>query len=259
MAIPKVIHYCWFGDKPIPESVSKCISSWEKHCPEYEIRKWSEKDIDISINQYTQQAYTAKAWGFVPDYLRLWIIYNYGGIYLDTDVQVIRSFDPLLNHNAFAGMEEPEYVALGLGFGAEAGNEFIKEHMQQYDALSFINKDGSYNKTPSPHYTTALLKEHGFIPGKVEIQNLDNVVIYPPEYFCPKEFSTGITRITRNTFSIHQFDASWYSEEEQKMKHERWHKARKDYIAHIPNRVLRRILGDIEYEKLKRLLRKDRL
>lgn len=256
MAIPKIIHYCWLGDKPLPENAKKCIRSWKKYCPDYEIRRWTEKDFDLNINTYTKQASEAKAWAFASDYIRLWIIYNYGGIYLDTDVQIIKNFDPLLNNTAFAGTEDTKFVALGLGFGAEAGNKIIAEHMQQYNDLVFTYEDGTYNKTPIPYYTTEVLKKHGFIPGKKEIQRLDNILIYPPEYFCPKDFETGITKLTKNTFSIHHFDASWYSEDEQAKKNKRWKAAKKDFILHIPNRLLRNIFGDKMYVRLKHLLKK---
>lgn len=256
MAIPKIIHYCWFGDQGLPDSAKRCIESWKKHCPDYQIRRWSEKDVNLSENQYTREAYEARAWGFVPDYIRLWIIYTYGGIYLDTDVQIIRSFDSLLEQEAFAGMETPEYVALGLGFGAEKGNPLIKEHMELYEQEHFINPDGSLNRKPSPQYTTALFSQHGFVAGRRTIQKLEHCTVYPPEFFCPKSFETGIVSITHSTYSIHHFDASWYSEEEQVEKERRWKTARKDYLLHVPNRLGRRILGDDKYESLKKKLKK---
>ena len=139
--IPKVIHYCWIGGKTKPESVIKCIESWKQYCPDYEIKEWNENNLNIESNVYSKQAYEEKAWGFVTDYFRLWIIYNYGGIYLDTDVQIIRSFDSLLKGPAFAGFEkgseneEGAFVNLGEGFGAVAGNEIIGAHMKLYDNL----------------------------------------------------------------------------------------------------------------------------
>ena len=255
MSIPKIIHYCWFGDKELPNSAKRCINSWRKKCPGFIIKKWSENNIDFSINRYTRQAYEMKAWGFVPDYLRLWIIYNYGGIYLDTDVQVVKDLSPLCDHSAFAGLETPNHVALGLGFGAESKNQIIFEHMELYEKLSFIKEDGGFNKTPSPHYTTELFKKHGFQQGNNQIQYLDYITIYPTEYFCPKDFETGITKITKNTYSIHHFDASWYTELEQQEKIKRWRTAKKDYWKHFPNRVGRKILGAEKYNYLKRFFK----
>lgn len=257
MAIPKIIHYCWLGDNPKPQSVLKCISSWKKFCPDYKIKEWNESNLDISMNEYTRQAYEAKAWGFVPDYLRLWIVYTYGGIYLDTDVQMVRSFDSLLKEKGFAGFEDNEHISFGLGFGAEAGNELLKKHMNVYNNLFFINKDGSQNRTPSPEYITEIMQTVGFHPNDGTVQRIDGFACYPPEYFCPKSFATGILKLTKNTYSIHQFDASWYSEEEQARKEKYWREAKKDYWFHLPNRIFRKVLGDERTEKLKRILGKE--
>lgn len=255
MAIPKIIHYCWFGGAPKPTSVLRCIDSWRKYCPDFEIREWTEKDFDISQNEYTRQAYEAKAWGFVPDYIRLWIIYHYGGIYLDTDVQIIKDLSPLLENSAFMGFEDASHINLGQGFGAETGNEVILDNMRLYDTLRFINEDGTLNKTPSPIYTTNILLAHGLQQNIDAIQFIDGVSIYPSEYFCPKSFFTGITTVTPNTYSIHQFDASWYTEEQEIAKQARWKRKKReylvDYIIHIPNRILRKLLGDHLYKKLK--------
>ena len=258
--IPRVIHYCWFGGAPKPKSVLRCIDSWKKHCPDFEIREWTEKDFDVAQNEYTRQAYEAKAWGFVPDYIRLWIIYNYGGFYLDTDVQVVKDLLPLCEHPAFAGFENNMHVAFGLGFGAEKGNPVIEAHMKMYDNLYFIKEDGTYNKTPSPQYTTQLLKKLGLQEDNGEVQDLGDIRVYPKEFFCPKNFTTGVTRVTNNTYSIHQFDASWFTEEQQIAKHKRWRELRRQdllyNIRYTPNRVLRSVLGSEHYEKLKKRLKK---
>ena len=253
MSIPKIIHYCWLGGNPKPDSVLRCIDSWRKYCPDYEIREWNESNLDISMNEYTRQAYEAKAWGFVPDYLRLWIVYTHGGIYLDTDVQIIRSFDPLLKEKGFAGFEDDEHIALGLGFGAEAENPMIAKQMAVYDGLRFRNEDGSYNRTPSPQYSTELMKQLGLHPNNGSVQYIDGFACYPPEYFCPKSFQTGMMKLTKNTFSIHQFDASWYSEEEQAQKKKYWRDAQIDYWLHLPHRIGRKLLGDRLYERIKRV------
>lgn len=254
MSIPKIIHYCWLGGNEKPECVKKCISSWRKYCPDYEIKEWNESNLDIKMNLYTAQAYEARAWGFVPDYLRLWIVYTYGGIYLDTDVQIVKSFDKLLEQNVFMGFEDEEHVNLGLGFGACQGNALLKRHMEMYETISFINEDGSFNRTPSPYYTTELLKSFGLKQCDGEIQDVVGANVYPPEYFCPKSFKTGMTNVTKETYSIHQFDASWYSEEEQKKKLQYWKEARRDYWIHFPNRIVRKIFGDKRIDDLKKIL-----
>lgn len=258
--IPKIIHYCWFGGAPKPESVLRCINSWKKYCPDYEIREWTEKNFDVTQNLYCQQAYEAKAWGFVPDYIRLWIIYHYGGIYLDTDVQIVRSFNKLLSNKAFAGFERDtgNYVALGLGFGAEPGNPFIKEHMQQYDSLTFINSDGSYNKKPSPQYTTEILTRYGLGPDCEKIQHLEHITIYPTEYFCPMSFQTGIIHRTNNTYSIHLYDASWYDDTQQVAKLQRWKSERRSYWLHLPCRIAQKVLGMERYLKVRAFLRGEK-
>ena len=127
--IPKKIHYCWIGGNPLPELAIKCIESWKKYCPDYEIIEWNEKNYDFRKNQFMREAYDEKKWGFVPDYARLDIIYEHGGIYLDTDVEIIKPLDSLLKEQGFAGMEQPGIVALGLGFGAEPKLPLIKELM----------------------------------------------------------------------------------------------------------------------------------
>jgi len=256
MAIPKIVHYCWFGGKEKPDSVKKCIESWKKFCPDYTIIEWNEENLDLQTNAYTREAYNAKAWGFVPDFLRLKIIFENGGIYLDTDVQVIKSFDKLLDFEAFAGFEDDEHIALGLGFGAEKNSIFLNKHMKIYENLHFLNDDGTFNRTPSPQYTTVLLKKYGLEPCNGRIQKVLGVTLFPKEYFCPKSFETGITKVTKNTISIHQFDASWYTPEEQAQRNV-WERAAKiDYYSHTPNRIVKWILGDKMYEKVKKLFKR---
>lgn len=262
MAIPKVIHYCWLGGNPKPESVLKCISSWKKYCPDYEIREWNEDNLNLNSNLYTKQAYEAKAWGFVPDFLRLWIIYTYGGIYLDTDVQIVKSFDELLKYPAFAGFEkgtadeQGAYINFGQGFGAEAYNIVIGSHMKIYEKLLYRLEDGTYNRVASPHYTTDVLEKYGLDRKKNEIQDLKHIIIFPDDYFCPKSFATGIVQKSSNTFSIHQFDGSWYSEDEQRER-KKWEKeARRDYWVHMPNRIIRKVLGDKVVDNMKSYLKK---
>ena len=210
--IPKVIHYCWFGGNPLPKSAVKCIESWKKFCPDYEIVQWNESNYDITKNEYMHEAYQCKKWGFVPDYARLDIIYQNGGIYLDTDVEIVKPFDDLLEHTFFCGVEQDsEYVALGLGFGAEKNNPTVRLLRDKYDQLHFL-KDGQMDVTPAPRINTAVLETLGyrFQPG---VFTCADATVYSSEYFCPQNFITGETTVTENTYSIHHYDASWYSEE----------------------------------------------
>ena len=182
--IPKIIHYCWFGGAPIPEKDKACIESWRKFCPDYEIIEWNESNYDITKNRYMKEAYDVKKWGFVPDYARLDIIYTQGGIYLDTDVEIIRNMDPLLEDEAFMGFEDGKFVALGLGFGAAKGNPHIKAMRDVYEGVSFIKPDGSFNTLPSPHYTTDYLLGEGLetercLPANRRYQHLSESLFLP--------------------------------------------------------------------------------
>ena len=214
--IPKIIHYCWFGGNPIPEKDKACIESWKKFCPGYTIMEWNESNYDISKNTYMKEPYDVKKWGFVPDYARLDIIYTNGGIYLDTDVEIIHNLDPLLEDEAFMGFEDGKFVALGLGFGASKGNEHIKKMRDVYEDVSFINPDGTFNTLPSPHYTTDYLLEKGLSQNNI-FQKIEGIAIYPKEYFCPRDYYTGAMSLTENSYTIHHYSASWLSDQEKKI------------------------------------------
>lgn len=206
--IPKKIHYCWFGNGQPDEMAEKCITSWKKYCPDYEIIKWSEDNYDVNKHPYMKEAYEAKKWAFVTDYARLDILYENGGIYFDTDVEVIRSLDDLLTHTAFAGMEDGYLVATGLGIGSEAGAEVIGKLRDAYTGMHFKTEAG-YDTTPCVEYTTEYLKKHG-LKQEDTIQTIDGLTIYPKEYFCPISAGSKKAKITENTYSIHHFAASWY-------------------------------------------------
>lgn len=225
--IPKTIHYCWFGGNPLPELAQKCIASWKKYCPDYEIIEWNESNYDISSAPlYVRQAYEAKKWGFVPDYIRLELIYNYGGIYLDTDVEIIKPIDELLKNKGFAGFESNEHIALGLGFGAEKGNPVIKLLMDSYIERKFINEDGTIELTPAPLIDSAVFEKIGFIRNGTN-QKTNDFSIYPIDYFCPMSFQSGEISLTKNTYSIHHFSASWFTEEEKYIQLLRYKLAKK--------------------------------
>lgn len=213
--IPKIIHYCWVGGNPKPQSVLYCIESWKRCCPDYEIREWNETNYDFTKNEYMRQAYEAKKWGFVPDYARLDIIYEHGGIYLDTDVEMVRSFDRLLEHECFFGFEDTgdgeNYVNCGHGFGAASHHEAVKHARDLYDHLNFTNADGSLNLLASPYYTTQSLRQLGLVQENRD-QELPGVQVYASDVLCPKNFRTGKLHQTARTVSIHHFTASWVDE-----------------------------------------------
>lgn len=215
--IPKIIHYCWFGENQLPELASKCIESWEKYFPNYEIKEWNESNFDINSCDYVREAYDAKKWAFVSDYARFWILYHEGGLYFDTDVEVIKSFDNILENGAFMGCETIDKCVPGLGLGVNPGLGLYKEILDFYNTRHFLKKNGNIDTTTVVKYTTDILKKHGWNPNG-EIQNVAGVNIYPPEYFCPMDYSTGKIFVTDNTKSIHWYDASWLDEQMKKRR-----------------------------------------
>lgn len=206
--IPKKIHYCWFGGNPIPDKYREWMNSWKKYCPDYEIIEWNESNYDITKNKYIYQAYQAKKWCFVSDYARLDVVYNYGGIYFDTDVELIKNPDDMLYQSAFMGFETNQYVATGLGFGAEKNHPVIKIMRDYYNDMEFIDKDGNMNLTTCDIHQTNFLVEKGLkLNGDYQI--IDGMTIYPRKILCGKNHYKGKIETTENTISIHHYDASW--------------------------------------------------
>lgn len=203
--IPKKIHYCWFGGNPLPDSVKNCINSWKKFCPNYEIIEWNESNYDVHKIPYISEAYKNKKYAFVSDYARLDIIYNEGGFYLDTDVELIKSLDNLSSEHCFMGMEEPGRVATGLGFGAEKGHPFVKMNMIEYEDKLFNTKA----LETCVDVTTNLLLSQGLMQENL-YQKINDISIYPSEFFCPFSMKTQKMEITKKTYSIHHYDSTWY-------------------------------------------------
>ena len=212
--IPRVIHYCWFGHNPLPESAVKCINSWRQFFPDYEIKEWNESNFDVNAIPYTQQAYDAKKYAFVSDYARFWILYNYGGLYFDTDVEVIKPMDDIIERGPFMGIEVPAtssiapLVAPGLGLGANPGLGLYKILLDKYSSLSFLNADGSLNQKTIVAHTTEVLIEQG-LKSTNDVQQVAGLWIYPQDFFNPLDSLTGRLTITENTRSIHWYMNSW--------------------------------------------------
>jgi hypothetical protein len=209
--IPKIIHYIWFGGKPLPKLARKCIASWEQFMPDYEIRRWDETNFDINMIPYTREAAVAKKWAFVSDYARFWILYHYGGVYFDTDVELIKPMDDILNRGAYMGIEcgNPEVgisVAPGLGMAIEPQNNLIAEILKIYDKMHFdINLIGSKDMKTIVYHTTQYLYSKG-LKNENKVQCVDDIYIYPNMFFCPPLLNM---KITSDTHSIHHYDGSW--------------------------------------------------
>ncbi len=208
--IPKVIHYCWFGGKKIPKEYQYYISSWKRKCPDYRIVEWNESNFDLNLCSYIKEAYECQKWAFVSDFARFWILYNEGGVYLDTDVELVKGLDKLIDKGPFMGQEAgTRGVAPGLGLGVEKGNPLYKRIIDYYMKQRFVNKDGTINTYTVVQRVTDIMKEYGYTPSD-RIQKIEGIYIYPPEYFCPYNAVTAEMNITPKTISIHHYAASWF-------------------------------------------------
>lgn len=257
MPIPRKIHYCWFGGGEKPALVKRCIESWKKHCPDCEIIEWNPDNYDITKNAYMHQAYQAKRWGFATDYARLDIVYTHGGIYLDTDVELIKSIDELFETDGFIGFERGERAAehmvnTGQGFGAPPHHPMINKLLAVYEHMEFLNRNGTQNLKTCPYYNTEVLKMEGLRCDNT-LQSVGGLTVYPSDFLCPIDWQTRKCTITENTFSIHHFDASWVSEKEKKKR--RWMR-KIDWLIHLPNACLMKMLGRKHYQRLKQKLGK---
>lgn len=234
--IPKIIHYCWFGGKTLPSDVMKCIETWKKYCPDYEIKRWDESNFDVNSHPFMRAAYEAKAWAFVSDYARLKVVYDNGGIYLDTDVELLKNLDFLLENQCYIGIQQPESLCnTGLGFGAEKQNLIVGEMMKCYDSISFSNQEK--NTFACPWLNDKVIRSFGTVDNN-EVTCLESVTVYPSRFFDP--ISTGNTKnlLCNETISIHHYAATWTS---------------------TGTRIKRKIIrafGEKRYYKLKKIFRK---
>lgn len=264
MPIPKIIHYCWFGGNEKSRLIKKCIKSWEKYCPDYQIVEWNEGNFDINCCDYIREAYESEKWAFVTDYVRLKVLYSYGGIYLDTDVELIKSLDDFLDLEAFMGIEqEPERekqeVATGLATGSRAGHPILLEMMQDYESAHFKKEDGNFDITTCTVRNTKILAKYGF-NYKNEKQVVGGIVIFPWEYFCPMYRETHVIHKTKNTVAIHHYGLSWTPIENQieRKKRIRRQNFRRiiHVVVHIPNLIILKLLGEKQYQIIKERLRR---
>ena len=216
--IPKIIHYCWFGRNPLPELAQKCIASWKKYLPDYEIKEWNEDNFDVNIIPYTAEAYAQKKYAFVSDYARFWILHKYGGIYFDTDVEVIRPIDDIIARGNFMGLETDPNPAKGdasnasvnpgLGLGVAPGLGVIKKMLDYYENKHFICEANMRNQITVVHIATQVLRDNG-LKNVAGIQKVAGCYIYPAEYFCPINVTTGRIHVEKNTRTIHHYAGTW--------------------------------------------------
>lgn len=206
--IPKTIHYCWFGGNPLPENVKAFIATWKKYCPDYQIKEWNESNYDIHSLPYVEEAYQNKKWAFVSDVARLNALVTEGGIYMDTDVEVVRSLDTLLDNQAFLGFEGTQYIATNM-MGCEPHHPFFEQFLDSYRSRKFVKEDGNLDTTTNVEEITKLLIKDYKLQMNGEEQDQNGIHIYPTDRFSPYDYITGILKKTPDTYSIHWFDKSW--------------------------------------------------
>ena len=215
--IPKIIHYCWFGGNPLPDLAKKCIASWQKYLPDYEIKEWNEQNFDVSKVLFTDEAYRLKKYAFVSDYVRFWVLYHYGGIYFDTDVEVIRPLDDIIARGPFLGFECQDgapvinphgRMAAGLGMGVYKGHPFFGQMIDHYNHIHYARWNGNSTAIVIYHTDRYLDYDHKEVL-EGGIVRVNDMFIYPTEYFCPINYFKKETNITENTRTIHHYTASW--------------------------------------------------
>ena len=235
--VPKIIHYCWFGAGSKSNKIIECINSWEKFLPDYQLIEWNENNFDIHCCPYVEEAYNEHKWAFVAYYARLKILYEYGGIYLDTDVEIIKDLQTLVDHGNFMGVENNNGVDCplinpGLIMCAEKGAKYVKDIMDTYENEHFVINGKNTSKFTIVARTTEILKTRYNLKKDVNIQYLDNLIIYPKQYFCPLDYRSGELQITRETYCIHWYAASWLTKKQK----QRQTKSTKIYRL-FPNKI----------------------
>lgn len=217
--IPKIIHYCWFGGNPLPNSAKLCINSWKKYLPDYEIKEWNESNFDVNAIPYTAEAYAARKYAFVSDYARFVILYEHGGLYFDTDVEVIKPMDDIIEKGPFMGWETAggtgkHMIAPGLGLAAPKGFSLYREILEGFEKLQFHTADGKINPYSMIPMVTDILKHYG-LETNGKTQTIADTTLYAADYFCPMDTLTGKITLTPNTRTIHWYTMSWLSKRKQ--------------------------------------------
>ena len=205
--IPKVIHYCWFGRGQMPQLALKCIESWKKYLPDYEIKEWNEDNFDLDMYPYVREAYDNRKFAFVTDVVRLYALYHEGGIYMDTDVEVLKSLDSLLKYEAVSGFESPTQIPTGL-MACREGHPLFKELLYEYNVIHFVKEDGTLDLTTNVVRITNACLKNGLVLNN-KLQTIKGFTILPKDYLCPKSYKDGKIYLTKNTMTIHHFAGSW--------------------------------------------------
>lgn len=244
--IPKKIHYCWFGGNPLPEMAQRCIQSWKMYCPDYEIIEWNETNFDLDCCAYVREAYEAKKWAFVSDVARLYALVTYGGVYMDTDVEVLRPIDDLLQYDAVSGFEAKDRIPTGL-MACQEGHPLFVELLHDYDNTHFLKEDGTFDTTTNVTRITKTCLKYGLRLDNT-LQTVNGFTLLPYEYLCPKDSVTKVLTITKNTYVIHHFDGSWLADEDKYAA-----MLREKYKKIMPNGMARCVAKFIAVVKIKGL------
>lgn len=246
--IPKVIHYCWFGGNPMPKLARECIKSWKKYCPDFEIKEWNESNFDLDMYPYAREAYDAKKYAFVTDVVRLYALYHEGGVYMDTDVELLKPLTPFLHHHAFSGFEAEDAVPTGI-MASEKGGKWAQENLEYYNNKHFLNADGTPDLTTNVVTITAYMQKAGLRLDNT-FQDIEGLfTMYPKDYFCPKDVHTRQIELTPNSVCIHHFNMSWHSLTVRRRLKLYWffskfmNKGMASFFARAINGTLRRIEG----------------
>ena len=241
-SIPKIIHYCWFGKKDKPDIVKRCIHSWKTYLHDYKITEWNEENFDINSNNFVKEAYAKKKYAFVSDYVRVYALYHYGGIYIDTDVEVKQPFsDEILGNDSFWGFEEKNYIATST-IGTKKGNKLIKRFLDSYDGKAFIKEDGEIDTLTNVAIVSNIIEGIGIrLDGTY--QRIEGIcTVYPQEYFSPYDYINCYSKETKNTYTIHHFYKSWLPYKEK--------------IKENIKKMISRIIGGHRVAQVRRIITK---
>lgn len=221
--IPKIIHYCWLSGDPYPSDLQRCMKTWKEKLPDYEFMLWDTKRFNLDSSLWVKQAFENKKYAFAADYIRVYALYYYGGIYLDTDIEVLKSYNPLLHLKVMLGLDHTSNSCEVATWGVEKGAGYLKKVLDFYDKRSFVKEDGTFELTPMPGIVLGILKENGYelVPvksideaGKVEGEM--RIPVFPREWFCPLDWYTFKLHLTKDTYSIHRYKGGWLADDVRK-------------------------------------------